>query len=340
MRAYINIYKNTLIDNYNLIKKVIDNKKLFIVLKANAYGYGISEIAKLFSNLNSPSFVVATIEEAMMIRKALVFNQILLLENTNEYKLAMNLKLNLAIHSLEKLNELASKHLNLPIHLNINTGLNRDGIEINEVDKAIEIIKKGHLNLKGIYTHHSDPTNIEKENKLFKEQLIKFYSFKKLIVHTGSSSALDYSDDFTNAIRVGGSLYGLYKNKIITTEPAIELLAPIWSVKKVHKDENIGYGTTSLVPDDGYIYLLPIGYKDGFMRSRNTIGYLAGNILIKVGNTMMDHTIMFSKKEFKVGQIVELIGKNLTVEDMSKAYDVIPYELCCSLNERIKRNYL
>ena len=62
MRAYINIYKNTLIDNYNLIKKVIDNKKLFIVLKANAYGYGILEIAKLFSNLNSPSFVVATIE--------------------------------------------------------------------------------------------------------------------------------------------------------------------------------------------------------------------------------------------------------------------------------------
>ncbi len=55
------------------------------------------------------------------------------------------------------------------------------------------------------------------------------------------------------------------------------------------------------------------------MRSRNTIGYLAGNIfLIKVGNTMMDHTIMFSKKEFKVGQIVS-VGKNLTVEDMSKS---------------------
>ena len=340
MRAYINVYKNTLINNYKLVKKAANGKKLFIVLKANAYGYGISEIAKLLATLDSPSFVVATLEEAMVIRKSLIFNRILLLENSTEYKTILNLKLNLAVHTLDKLSELASKHLQIPIHLNINTGLNRDGININEVDQAINIIKKGHLVLKGVYTHHSDPTNIEKENKLFQEQLAKFSSFKKLIIHSGSSSSLDYNDDFSNAIRVGGSIYGLYQNNSFKTEPALELIAPIWSVNKVSKGENIGYGTQNVAPDDGYIYLLPIGYKDGFPRVRNTIGYLAGEILTKVGNTMMDHTILFSKKEYKVGQEVELIGKNLTVDSLSKIYNEIPYELCCSLNERIKRNYL
>lgn len=340
MRAYININRRTLLDNYEKIVQEVYPKKLFVVLKANAYGHGISEMAKLFATARNPGFVVATLEEAMMVRKSLVFNPLLLLESTSDYKTCVNLKLNVAVHTLGKLKEMADKRLPLSIHLNVNTGLNRDGLEPSEVEEAVQILRTSNLKLKGVYTHHSDPLNIKRENELFESVLPAFKPFGNILIHAGSSSAIDYEDGFSNAIRIGGSIYGLYHNQKVKTEPALELLAPIWHVKKVAKDDPVGYGTSFKVPADGYVYLLPIGYKDGFPRSRKTIGFLAGEILVQVGQTMMDHMIMFSKKEFGEGQTVELIGHNLNVFELAKLYKTIPYELCSTLGERLKRNYI
>lgn len=339
MRAYININRQTLLNNYEKITSKVYPKKVFVVLKANAYGHGLSEMAKLFSTVKNPSFVVATLEEALFVRKALVFNPLLLLENTTDYKMCMNMKLNIAVHSLDQLKELTSLRIPLPIHLNINTGLNRDGIELDEVDNAIQSISNSNLRLKGIYTHHSDPTNIVVENEKFKNLLPKFTKFKNLVIHTGSSSSLDYPDDFTNAVRVGGSIYGLYKNETITTSPALELLSPIYQKKKVNKGENVGYGNSNKAPQDGFIYLLPIGYKDGFSRSRKAIGYLDGEILVQVGQTMMDHIILFSKKDLNTKKTVELIGQNMEIHELAKLYKTIPYEITTTLNERLRRNY-
>lgn len=340
MRAYINIDRKTLLNNYEKITTKVYPKKVFIVLKANAYGHGLSEMAKLFSTVKSPSFVVATLEEALFVRKALVFNPLLLLEHTTDYKMCMNMKLNIAIHSLEQLKEISLLRIPLPIHLNINTGLNRDGIEQEQVDEAVQIISNSNLRLKGIYTHHSDPTNIISENDKFKSMVPKFTKFKNLIIHTGSSSSLDCPDDFTNAVRIGGSLYGLYKNESINTDSALALLAPIYQRRKVNKGENIGYGNSSKAPQDGFIYLLPIGYKDGFPRSRKSIGYLDGEILVQVGQTMMDHIILFSKKELNTKNPVELIGHNMEIHELAKLYKTIPYEITSILSERLRRNYL
>lgn len=340
MRAFINIERQTLLDNLERVMNQCYPKKLFIVLKANAYGHGLQEMARLFSGVKNPSFVVATLEEAMMVRKALVFNPLLLLENTSDYKTCANLRLHVAVHSLRRLRELSEKHLALPIHLNINTGLNRDGLEPSEVREAADILRKSSLRLKGLYTHHSAKEAIDRENGLFRSLIGEFSDFPGLLIHSGASSSLDYKDDFTNAVRIGGSVYGLCPLSSIKVSPALELLAPIWNVRPVARGENVGYGSQDKAPADGFLYLLPLGYKDGFPRVRKAIGWCGGEILVEVGQTMMDHMIMFSKKKFDEGQTVEMMGHNLDVFSLAKLYKTIPYELCATLHERLKRNYI
>ena len=162
MRGYIEISKNQLIENYKNIKEKT-NKDVICVIKSNAYGHGLLEVAKILAPLSPKMFAVSTIEECMLIRKSLIFIPILLLGSCDNLAYASNFRITLTIISIDYLKVLKKANLPIFVHLLIDTGMNRDGIKPNEVEEALQIISKSKLILKGVFTHFASINTYEKQ---------------------------------------------------------------------------------------------------------------------------------------------------------------------------------
>ena len=121
------------------------------------------------------------------------------------------------------------------------------------------------------------------------------------------------------------------------SKTVLKLYSPIWCIKEVKQGEEVGYGNKKTVPENGYIYTIPFGYADGLKRNTTLLGFINGEIIKNVGNIMMNHTLMFSKNKYKIGDEIELIGDNLNINYLSKQYKTIPYEITTSLNPNLKR---
>lgn len=336
MRAYLKIDRQAIKTNYLNIAKAT-NKKVLAVVKGNAYGLGIREVARELASLNCPGFVVSSLEEAVAIRKSLIFAPILVLENSSELRQFTAMKLTLAVHSLKQLKELAQLNFPLRIQLNFDIGMHRDGLDPSEAEEALKILKKSRLILLGLYGHHTGLKNYLNETEIFKNIADSFAAVPNLLIHHSASLGLEQADDFSNAVRVGGAIYGLVASDMVQLKPTVSLFAPIWTVAAVQKGESVGYEGGSKVPEDGFIYTLPIGYADGLPRGRKNIGWLDGEILVQVGNTMMNHIMLFSKKEFSVNQEVELFGEHLDLFNLAKLYKTIPYEISTQISPLIHR---
>lgn len=336
MRAYLKIDRQAIKTNYlNIVKAT--NKKVLAVVKGNAYGLGLREVARELAALNCPGFVVSSLDEAVAIRKSLVFSPILVLESSNEFRQFASMKLTMAVHSLDQLRAIAKMNIPLRIQLNFDLGMHRDGLQADECSTAIEIIKKSRLVLLGIYGHHTGEKNFKTETSVFEKIVEEFKVFPNILIHHSASIGLEKEDDFSNAVRVGGAIYGLVQTGKIKLLPTASLLSPIWNKIKVRKGENVGYQGGAPVPEEGFIYTLPIGYADGLPRNRKNIGWCRGEIMIQVGTTMMNHLILFSKEDIGLDQEIELFGEHLDIFNLSKLYKTIPYELTTELSPFLKR---
>ena len=164
-----------------------------------------------------------------------------------------------------------------------------------------------------------------------------------------SAGILKYSKNFkhkTHWARPGLILYGINPcssfNKL-NLKSAMTLTAPIISIKECKKGEHIGYGHTYKVKEDTRIAALRIGYGDGFPRRLSNIGkvFFKNNIFNIIGRISMDITIIdIEDKKFKIGDEVELLGNNINIIEVSNFIDTIPYELICSLGNRLEKTYI
>lgn len=331
MRAYIEINKKNLIDNYKKIKEQT-NKDVICVVKSNAYGHGLLEVTKILSPLNPKMFAVSTIEEAIMIRKSLIFTPILLLGNCSSFSIASNYRITLTITSLEYLKKMIKSNLPLFAHLLINTGMNRDGIKVDEINEAIKHIQKSKVIVKGIFTHITNVEHYEKQCEVFNKAL-ELFPHEKLIIHIAASSTYKIKNDTTNAVRVGLALYGLTGEDGL--KPIMSLSCEYCCKIAVKKGDLVSYNNEPCL-EDGYIYTLPIGYADGIFRSSDFEVYSDG-LISKIGNICMDHTMIFSNKEFDSHNKFELIGEHLKVIDIANKNATIPYEIVAKLSSRLKR---
>lgn len=333
MRTYIKINKENLRHNYLEIKSKT-NKEIIAVVKENAYGHGIKEISQELALSGCKFFMVASINEALQLRKSLILSPILLLENTSDLKSVLALKLTLSIMSLKQLEDISKTKIPLSIQLFFDLGMKRDGLLPYEALEAKKIISHSNLLLTGIFAHHTCKENYEKETNILTE-ILKIFD-NKMIYHHQSSNYILEKDD-SKFLRIGGALYGLVDMPNINLKTVLKLYSPIWCIKEVKQGEEVGYGNKKTVPENGYIYTIPFGYSDGLKRNTTLLGFINGEIIKNVGNIMMNHTLMFSKNKYKIGDEIELIGDNLNINYLSKQYKTIPYEITTSLNPNLKR---
>ena len=357
----ITIDLNSIEKNYKLIKKKIGKEcSIAAVLKANAYGLGIKEISIKLKELGCKFFFVATLKEGMELRKILKDIEIFVLNgpiffDVKIYNYFLDYNLIPIFNSLKELElwiRLESKNKKkTKIGLHFDTGMNRFGIPNAEIGKVKKLFEKKTLNLFCIMSHLSSADEKNKKINLLQKNLFNKINsdYKNVLFSIANSSAIFNLKGFNfSFVRSGGALLGINptKNKNPMNN-VISLHAKVLQIKNLKTESNkvVGYNSTYQVNGALKIAVLGIGYADGYPRNLSNIGYASfkNSKLPIVGTISMDYiTVDLSKlrKKIKVGDWVELIGKNISIQDVAFLSQTIEYEILNNLGNRLQKYYI
>ncbi len=309
-------------ENYLFYAKI---KKVYAVIKSNAYGFGIKKIYKTLKKAGCNYFSVIDINEAIYLRKLDKKINILLLSDFdyNDLKKIIKNKIILTISSLEKFDKIYNLNNKIKIELKIDTGMHRFGLSKNEYNAIIEKLKdKPNIKLLGVYTHMA--TN--KSNFFYDYQFNNFKSLKinqNIDIHVSSSFGYLY-DNYTNTLRIG---YGLYKNSIY-------LYGKIIKIFKLKALEGLGYDLKYKANNDKLVAIVNIGYYDGLSRNfSNLYAYLNNKYVKIIGNICMNHCFILVDKSAKINDQVEFIGDHIKLEEIAKNLKTTPHEIIINLNK-------
>jgi alanine racemase len=376
LNSWLEISESAYAKNLSFFKERLPkNTEFSVVIKSNAYGHDMQQMAALAVKHGVDSFCVHSLEEAMNLRRWGYRQNILimgpvLLQNLDE--VIIN-DLRLVVYNpetLDRLKELTEKlKKNVRIHLKLETGTYRQGIDPEDLDSLLEQIQKSpRIKLEGAYTHFAnieDTTShdyafhqLELYNKLTGQ--IEKAGFKKLIRHTACSAAiLLFPETYFDMVRLGISQYGLWPSrdtfvsyKIRFTQNGEDVLSPVMSwktrigqIKKVRAGERIGYGGTHQTTRDSSIAVLPIGYADGYDRGLSNQAYvlingkrapIRGRICMNL--FMVDITDI---PEAQLEDEVVLMGQQgkevISADLLSGLCGTINYELVTRINWQIPR---
>lgn len=341
--------------------------KIIPVVKMDGYGHGAVEITKLLENdVSVWGYAVATVEEACELRRAGRAKPILVLGAVFPEQWETMLEFHIQATVFEErtaagLSELAiKKHTVFPIHIKIDTGMNRIGIRADE--SAIEEIRKiaslPGIKTEGIYTHfaRADETDKASAHKQALRFLQAAEQAKKeigsdLLIHCANSAAImDLPQYHMDAVRAGIILYGLLPSDQVNTDgfplsPVLSLKSTITFVKDLRPGDEVSYGGTFRAEKPMRIATVPVGYGDGYPRSLSNKGYVLidGKKAPVCGRICMDQ-FMVDVSHIPVaeaGMEVTLIGREkeerITVEELSKLCGRFNYEFVCNLGKRIPR---
>lgn len=365
--AYLEINLDYLEHNLKKIKQIIgENIEILAIVKANAYGHGLKEIAFFLQDLGINYFGVANLEEALYLRKNGITKNILNLGAvlTEQAEIIVKNKITQAITNLEVAERISqiSKTLNLisKVHLKIDTGMGRLGVFPKEALGVVQTLKNlPNLDLEGIFTHYASAPEenkdyTKKQWKIFKEVLKKVKASKIEIPyqHVGNSATvIDLPYMKLNMVRPGAMIYGIYPNnhmkKKIKLMPVMSLKAKIVSLKKFNQKSAIGYGRTYFASKGSTIAIIPVGYADGYSRlfTKKTCVLFRGKKIPIIGRICMDQFMLDLKsiKDPKLGEKVVILGaqgkEEIRVDDLAKLIKTINYEIVCSFSYRLPRIY-
>ncbi|BDO46536.1 alanine racemase [Helicobacter pylori] len=372
--SFVEVNSASLRHNFSAVKSIVPkDAHIMAVVKANAYGAGAIKASEIFLQEGANYLGVATLDEALELRSHFSKTPILILgysPNSNASMLIDN-NLSAMIFSLEQAEVFSQMALKsqkrLKIHLKIDTGMHRLGLEPNF--KSIEIIKKIRalkgLEVEGIFTHLSNAdakikTHAKNQMKTFNaflEQLLDQkieFQYRHAYNSAGILSLCNGNENrFLNLYRPGIMLYGFYpSNGMKETCPTIlknviSLKAQIVQIRSVKKGEFIGYGEHFYTNEETLVGVLALGYADGLMRALgNRIQVAINNQLAPlIGKVCMDQCfVKLNNIQAKEGDEAILFGdKSAKANDASEIamlLNTIPYETISTLSKRLERVYI
>ena len=328
--AYITLNKNNFFHNLDIITKKTSSKdKIALVLKDNAYGHGLLEIASMAKEYGITKAVVQDYNEAIKIEA--YFEYILILADFPQEK---NNKFRYTINDINTVHKFPQ---DTKVELKVDTGMHRNGISIGEIQKAKELIQKHNLSLEAVFTHHRSADELTSEWFWQKEifQNVK-EEFKNVRFHSCNSAALFRHNKFDEDIaRVGIAAYGCLELShafgLETLKPVLSLYASKISSRILKKGQAVGYGAIYTAQKNEKISNYDFGYGDGFLRTCSN-NFLTPNGNKLLGRVSMDNSSFIADKE-------ELLIFN-DAREMAKSAQTISYEVLTSLKKKLKREII
>ncbi len=361
MHATVYVYKEKLRHNLKMLTELSYNRSLIAVVKANAYGLGAVGVSKAIEAEEKLSaFAVTTADEALELRRAGIKKPILILLPIlpDRIKEIIANGITPSVHSIENLKDisdfLTTVGKTADVHLKIDTGMNRWGIKLEELDDFINFYKQAsNVNIKGLYSHISDknsaPFQIDRFDRVI-EKIKEDGSIDPEIVHIASSSTVmqGLKSEYATDIRIGLALYGIDPFDLsLKLEPSFEFVSRILMIKHIRKGETVGYNGTWSAPVDTTVAIIPIGYEDGITRmlSNKASVLINQKRAFMVGAVSMDAIIVnINGIDAALYDKVTIIGKNgeksITAWNLAKLAGTIPYEIMTGIGSRVERIYI
>jgi alanine racemase len=358
---WVEIDSTRLRNNYKKIKKLVGKRKIIGIVKADAYGHGAKDVTKILESEGIYGVAVASLEEALSLRSGKVKIPILTLGYIYPKTLQIAAKNNISVtmfdkNFLKRLKEYKGKEV-LNIHIDVDTGMGRIGLDPKDVLESIEEIKKlNNVELQGIYTHFatadSDLKYAYEQLNIFKKILesLKSKNYLPELIHAANSaSIINIKESYFNTVRPGILMYGLspFTDRQTDFEPVMSFKARIIYTRNVGKNKGISYGKTFITQRESLLATIPVGYADGLLRvlSNN------GEVLVKgkrakiIGNITMDLTVIdvTNFPYIHPGNEVVIIGRQgdeeITASELAQRANTINYEIVTRIGKRVKRIY-
>jgi len=368
--SYVEILKDNLIYNIKQFRSILGEKtKIAGVIKANAYGHGDKEIARI-ADKYIDYFQVDSIEEAERVRNVSK-KPILILGYLNEYGIKRAIKIKAIISAFDlihllKINYIANNlKTKVKVHVPIDSYLGREGIMPNQVENfLIEAKKLKNIEIDGIYSHFANiedtmnRTHSEKQIETYHHclEIFKKNGFNKIRTHISATSGIlvyENKNNLHNIVRLGIGLYGMWPSehleflnkKRIKLKPIIRWVTHVAQVKILPANHPIGYGLTFITKKATKVAVIPQGYFDGIPRLLSNNGEVLihgkkAKILGRVAMNMMIVDVSHIKDVMPDDEVVILgkQGKNeITAEEIAKESLTINYEVTTRINALLPR---
>lgn len=363
--TYVEVDLARLTGNYRAIQRQVAPAAVMPILKANAYGHGLVEVARHLEMLDAPYLGVAFLEEGILLREAGIQTPILVMGGIldNQVPIFLDYDLTLTASSVEKLGQIdraaAERGVTAKVHLKIDTGMERIGVHYYSATTLLEAaLECAHTLVEGIFSHfaNSDAADLASaELQLARfEQVLDFYRERGLtppMRHMANSGAiLQLPQSYYDVVRAGILLYGVYPSaevsRAVPVQPALSWKSRVVYFKVVKPGHPVSYGSTWQSDHMVRVVTVPVGYGDGYFRSLSNRSevIIRGKAYPVVGRICMDQMMVNIEWESAYnGDEVILIGESehaaITCDRLAEWAGTIPYEILTNINTRVPRLY-
>jgi len=359
----LEINLNAVAHNLQQYQKLLQpSTKLMAMVKAFAYGSGGAEIANTLQYHKVDYLGVAYADEGTELRKAGITLPMMVMNAEKEtFETLVNNQLEPVIFSFTMLKSLdgflkREGIKNYPVHLEIETGMNRLGFAVNEIDKLCKEIKStSSFRVQSVFSHlaaSEDPMQDEFTNRQYDAFVkgcteLKTYLGYNFLRHISNSAAILRQPQMQlDMVRLGIGLYGIDSaaSGQLDLQQVATLKSTVAQVRHLKAGETVGYNRKGVIEKDSVIATVSIGYADGFSRR---FGNGAGKMLVKgqlapvIGTVCMDMTMIdvTDIPGVKQGDEVIIFGKEISIQDLANWAGTIPYEIMTGISQRVKRVY-
>lgn len=354
---------NAILHNLNVHKSLLKPEtKMMAMVKAFSYGLGGYEIAEFLQYHHIDYLAVAYVDEGVDLRKNGITVPIMVMNpEQNSYSTIIDYNLEPEIYSFRVL-ELFCEQLKIkgisgeyPIHIKIETGMNRLGFKEDEIDELIQKLKLENVKVKSLFSHLSTADDLAERDFVMQQintfqrvtdRLISSLGYQPIRHILNSSGIVYYPDYQFDMVRIGIGMVGIsYKPEVQRLlQSAVSFKTVISQISDVKKGESVGYSRRFIADEDTRIATIPVGYADGIPRLMgNKVGKVGINkqLVPIVGNICMDMMMLdITDLNANEGDEVVIFNSNPTLEMFAEYCRTIPYEVLTSISRRVKRIYI
>jgi len=366
-RLWAEIDLDALVHNYKQIQKLVNPQtKMLSVVKANAYGHGAVQCARALCTAGAENLAVASLEEALELRRADINISILILGYVPscEADTLIHYNLTATVYTTEFARALSvaavRQNKQARIHIKVNTGMERIGFECEEVEQMLEVYHLPGLYTEGIFSHLAcadcpDSSAVHTQYQRFMTAADKLKAagahipFRHLL---NSAGIFDFPEYQLDMVRPGIILYGYYpsaavRERGITLRPVMSLKTRVIHLHQIAPGTGVSYGWTFTAKTPMLVATIPVGYADGYCRLLSNRAHMlsCGQRVPVIGKICMDQCMIdvTSVHTIHVGSEITIMGKGgeaaVTAEELAQLSETISYEILCAIGKRVPRLY-